>query len=444
VTLEEAASAVAEVAVPGVGTADRDGPSPGLPSERLARLARDTAALLVAVPAADRDGVAALAPAEAARVTEAVQASLAGSSKAAYASDWRRFTAWATDRGYPSLPAPYAVVAAYVTAAAAQQRPDGTFAYAPATLTRWVSSINQLHTAAGLEAPGRSELVRRALSGIRRIRATPPSRRAPLLLADIRGLVDWLSMIAGGWPAGVAARRDACVLLMGFAGAFRRSELAALTLADVTLHRTDGLHVRLRTSKTDQEATGRVVALPYGRDPATCPPCAWVRWTELLHAADTAPPEQQRRPAMGVLRLQAATDTPIVGEGEDAEAGPGDEAESRLHVCRTTRLPDPPDPSRPLLRTVHRTGSVGDRPVTGHAIREIIRRRAEQAGYTPAQIQRLGGHSLRAGFVTEAFRQGADAHAIMRQTGHRSHAVLETYAREHAPLVGNAVTQIGL
>ena len=58
-------------------------------------------------------------------------------------------------------------------------------------------------------------------------------------------------------------------------------------------------------------------------------------------------------------------------------------------------------------------------------------------------MQRLGGHSLRAGFVTEAFRRGADAHAIMRQTGHRSPAMLEVYAREHAPLVGNAVTRLG-
>lgn len=436
--LDEAAPAVAGVPAPGTGGADRDSP-PALPGERLTRLARDAAALLVAVPAADRDGVAALSPGEAARVAEAVQASLADASKAAYRSDWHRFTGWATGAGYPFLPAPPAVVAAYVTAAAAQQRPDGAFVYAPSTLTRWVSSINQLHTAAGLEAPGRSELVRRALSGIRRIRATPPSRRAPLLLADIRGLVDWLTLVAGGWPAGVAARRDACVLLLGFAGAFRRSELAGLSVADVTLHRTDGLHIRLRTSKTDQEATGRTVALPYGRDPATCPPCAWTRWRELLHAADTAAPDGQRRPVMRVLRLQATADQP-----SDGGPAPDDETDGRLHVCRTTRLPEPGDPSRPLLRTVHRTGTVGEGPVTGHAIREIIRRRADEAGYTPAQIQRLGGHSLRAGFVTEAFRQGADAHAIMRQTGHRSHAVLETYAREHAPLVANAVTRLGL
>jgi integrase len=82
--------------------------------------------------------------------------------------------------------------------------------------------------------------------------------------------------------------------------------------------------------------------------------------------------------------------------------------------------------------------------MSGDAVYAMIRTRAEQAGYTTTQIEQLGGHSLRAGFVTEAFRQGADAHSIMRQTGHRSHAVLERYARENAPLMGNAVTRIGI
>ncbi|HZM65016.1 MAG TPA: hypothetical protein VFC16_01795, partial [Nakamurella sp.] len=73
-----------------------------------------------------------------------------------------------------------------------------------------------------------------------------------------------------------------------------------------------------------------------------------------------------------------------------------------------------------------------------------IQRRAAAAGFTAAQVAQLGGHSLRAGFVTEAFPAGADAHSIMRQTGHRSPVMLEVYAREHAPLVGNAVTRLGL
>ena len=165
----------------------------------------------------------------------------------AYRSDWQRFAGRAGHRRFPPLPAPPAVLAHYGTEAAAEQTRVGTWRYAPATLTRWVASINQVHTAAGPDPPGRNEIVRRALSGIRRIRATPPNRRAPLLLADTRTL---MISIAETAPAGVGARRDMALLQMGSAGAHRRSELVALTLADVTLHSTDGLHVRLRRSKT--------------------------------------------------------------------------------------------------------------------------------------------------------------------------------------------------
>jgi site-specific recombinase XerD len=69
-----------------------------------------------------------------------------------------------------------------------------------------------------------------------------------------------------------------------------------------------------------------------------------------------------------------------------------------------------------LFPTVHKTGAIGSTAMTGHAVNEMIRRRAEQAAFTPAQTALLAGHSLRAGFVTEAFRAGADAHSIMRQT----------------------------
>lgn len=63
-------------------------------------------------------------------------------------------------------------------------------------------------------------------------------------------------------------------------------------------------------------------------------------------------------------------------------------------------------------------GNLGTTPLSGAAIHKTIRRRGERAGYDAALVSQLGGHSLRAGFVTQAFRNGADAHAIMRQTGH--------------------------
>ncbi len=180
--------------------------------------------------------------------------------------------------------------------------------------------------------------------------------------------------------------------------------------------------------------------MPYGRDPVTCPPCAYLRWREVLHAVDTTPDGGTRRSVMRVLHRQATTDATGGGGGERQP----DEEQAVLHVCRTIRVPDPADPGRPVFPTVHKTGAIGHRAMSGDAVNEMIRRRAEQAGFTSAQTALLGGHSLRAGFVTEAFRQGADAHAIMRQTGHRSPVMLEVYAREHAPLTGNAVTRLGL
>ena len=179
-----------------------------------------------------------------------------------------------------------------------------------------------------------------------------------------------------------------------------------------------------------------MVALPYGRDPVTCPPCAYVRWRQILQAWDTAPDGAGRRAVLPVLRRQAAMT--VAGGGQEGQEEPV------LHCCRSTRLAEPADPQRALFPTVHKTGAIGAKAMSGDAIAGMIQRRAGQAGYGPAQTQQLGGHSLRAGFVTEAFRAGADAHAIMRQTGHRSPVMLEVYAREHAPLVGNAVTRLGL
>lgn len=409
---------------------------PGLPSARLARLAELTGAELAGLhPPAKSDAPVepvadgAISDAAMATVLAAVDASTAPNTKAAYASDWSRFTTWCTERGFVPVPADPLVVAHYVTEAATCEVGAGKWRYAPATLTRWVSSINQFHTAAGLTAPGRSEVVRRALSGIRRIRSTPQRRRSPLLLNDIRSLLTPIAASAAVWPTGVAARRDAALLLMGFAGASRRSELLALTVSDVIVHRTDGLHVRLRSSKTDQEGQGAVKALPYGRDPVTCPPCAYVRWRQVLDAWDTAPTDGRRAAVMRVLRRQQNTG----GGGEGPQ-----------HVCGNTRISDPLAPERPLFPAVHRTGAIGVKVLTGPAVNEMIKRRAADAGFTATQIKLLGGHSLRAGFVTEGFRAGADAHSIMRQTGHKSTGMLEVYAREHAPLVGNAVTKIGL
>ena len=221
----------------------------------------------------------------------------------------------------------------------------GKWRYTPATLTRWVSSINQFHTAAGLDAPGRAEVVRRALSGIRRIRSTPPVRRSPLLLDDIRTLLQpMIESAAGSWPAGVGARRDAALLLMGFAGAHRRSELVALTLADVTLHKADGLHVRIR-SVQDRPGSPRP-----GQGPALRPGPGDLPALRLRPVATSAARLGHRRPTapsgaqvLTVLRRQS--------RGHHRRMATSPEVQ---HCCRTARLPEPVDPGRALFPTIHR------------------------------------------------------------------------------------------
>ena len=97
-----------------------------------------------------------------------------------------------------------------------------------------------------------------------------------------------------------------------------------------------------------------------------------------------------------------------------------------------------------MFRVITQACTLTDRPLSGQAVAYLVKAHGRRAGLPPATVDLFGGHSLRAGFVTQAFRSGADAHAIMRQTGHKSPAMLEIYARENAPLVGNAVTQVGL
>ena len=381
-------------------------------------------------------GPGVLSAGERGAVATNIAASMADNTRAAYTSDWAKFSDWSMERDHQVLPADPWVVASFLTEHAGLTKPAGRPAYAPATLTRWSSSINQVHTAAGHAAPGKDEVVRRALAGIRKRRATPQKRRAPLLVEDLRVILAEMRETAeiNGLAAQVRERRDSLLLLLGFAGAFRRSELTGLTVADTTLHRTDGLHIRLRTSKTDRQARGTVRAAPFGQSHETCVPCAYLRWRQILDAHD--------RPTEG-LNSRAAVIRALRG------VNPFDQ-----HVCakadnRQRALPPPLVDSsgggeQALFRVITQACTLTDRPLSGQAVAYLVKAHGKRAGLPPATVDLLGGHSLRAGFVTQAFRSGADAHAIVRQTGHKSPAMLEIYARENAPLVGNAVTQVGL
>lgn len=359
------------------------------------------------------------------RILRAAGNSQSAGTRRAYDSAWRRFAGWCAEHGCTALPAHPAVVAAYLVEAADTWTPEGDRAYSPATLTKWVAAIGDRHRRAGVDvSPSQQETVRATLAGIRREYAEsgdrPRNPRAPLLTDDVLAIVAAARAQTDGWAAAVTERRDAALLMMGFAGAFRRGELVGLLGGDVALHPLDGVHIVVRRSKTDQEGRGRVHALPRSADPARCPPCAYARWAQVVAAHDHG-----GRPA--VIALLSA---PAAGQ-------------LTVHVCGDASAAQI-GAGRAVFRSISGHGNLSEGPMSGAAVHAAVRRRAERAGYPAAVVAQLGAHSLRAGFVTQAFRNGADAHAIMRQTAHRSPATVEIYAREQAPLVGNAVTTLGL
>lgn len=357
----------------------------------------------------------------AARIERSMASARSAGTRRAYSSSWRRFESWCARAGHRPLPAHPATVAAYLVGAADTVTTDGTRAYAPATLGKWVAAIADRHRSTGCESPCGHEMVRATLAGIRRDYAAagdrPRNPRAPLVTADITVIVDHARRSVAGWSSEVLERRDTALLLMGYTGAFRRSELVDLECSDVRRDRLDGAHVRISRSKTDQEGSGAVKALPFTDQHRTCPVCAWVRWLQVVAAFDAGG-------RVSVIRLLT-------------RATPFDE-----HVCRDT-LPTA-EGRAPLFRSIRKNGNLSTTALSGAAVHAAIRRRAADAGYDAHTVAQLGGHSLRAGFVTQAYRNGADAHAIMRQTGHTTPGMVEIYARENAPLIGNAVTRLGL
>lgn len=184
---------------------------------------------------------------------------LSPATRRAYTADWRTFTAWCHTQGFTPLPATPLTVAVYLAAAASTVRalrpaelPDpagrSPWRYCACTLERHAAAIVAVHNAHHVPSP-RDALVRQTLAAIGRTRKTPPVRKRPAELTELRMMLG--QGPAPGWPGGPARRRDRAPLLFGFAGALRLCEVAAIALSDIDYRHDDGLHVRLPSSKTD-------------------------------------------------------------------------------------------------------------------------------------------------------------------------------------------------
>jgi site-specific recombinase XerD len=177
------------------------------------------------------------------------EAEKAPATRAAYASDWKDFSIWCRARGATPCPAHVGIIAAYLSGLAHQGRKAST-------IGRRAAAIGYHHKMAGHEPPTSSESVKAVLRGIRRTIGSAKQGKAP-------ATADLIGQMLALCPDSLIGKRDRALLCLGFAGAFRRSELCALDVADLT-EVPHGLRVLIRRSKGDQEGQGQEVAIPRG------------------------------------------------------------------------------------------------------------------------------------------------------------------------------------
>ena len=291
----------------------------------------------------------------------------------AYRSDCEDFVRWCERVGLGALPASEETTARYLTYLADLGRK-------PATLSRRLASISVAHQMAGYASPAQSYVARERLAGIRRSVGVAQRQASPAMTPEIRKMVRAL-------PDGLHGRRDRLVILLGFAAALRRSELAGLDVEDIRWV-SEGMEVTIRRSKTDQEAEGAVVAVPYGSHVETCPLRALGAWLD----------------ATGLV------------EG-------------------------------PLIRGISRDTTVAieyrlGRRLSPEGINRVVARAARRAGLDPSGV--WTGHSLRAGLATSAAKAGVPDRVIMATTRHRSRSSLDRYVRAGKRWDQVAAASVGL
>jgi integrase len=295
-----------------------------------------------------------------------IRASKAESTIRGYQSDWRHFCGWCEGHTLCPLPASPEIVASYIAECAGRLKVG--------SVQRRLNAIAEAHNAAGLESPTSAGMVKNTMKGIRRTIGTAPAQKSPTLTDDIRAMVDAVDL-------GLIGTRDRALILLGFAGAFRRSEVVSLDVADLDFGR-EGLTITLRRSKTDQNAQGRKIGIPYGGNPDTCPVRVLQSWLE--------------------------------------QAGVS---------CG------------PVFRSINRHGRMLAGRLSAADVARVVKKLAERAGLDSAKY---AGHSLRAGHATSAAVAGASERSIMNQTGHRSVQMVRRYIRDGSLFRENSAGKLGL
>lgn len=306
------------------------------------------------------------------------RAAFAPNTRRAYRADLAHFTAWCRAQERLSLPATPATLADYLAAHAATHKTS--------TLRRRLAAIGLAHALAGHDARPLHTAARAVMAGIAATHGAPPRQAAALGTEEVRRLV-------ATCDGSLQGLRDRALLLLTYAGAFRRSEVAALRAEHLRITPA-GVEILVARSKGDRGGAGQRVGIPRGSRPETCPVRALAQWLR------AAPPL-----AGGAVFRRVVV------------------VRSRGGQCR------------------QQVGGDGLHP---DSVRLVLARRAAAAGLSGTVQEPVSPHGLRAGFVTQAYKAGASDEAIMAHTRHRDLRTMRGYVRRARLVADSPARKLGL
>lgn len=287
------------------------------------------------------------------KAADFVQRGVPLNTQRAYAADWAAFTDWCRTHRVQPMPAQPQVIAAFIA--------DQASSLKPSSIRRRLAAIAKMHSVAGHPSPCSAEPVPSTLKGIEAALGVRQAGKAPATLDVVEKMVSTCRTDT------LEGLRNRALILVGFAGAFRRSELAGILVSDLTWT-AQGVVVLVRRSKTDQRGEGKQKAIPFVEGPL-CAAKALRAWLEAS------------RTDMG-----------------------------------------------PVFRGFTVAGTLKQAPLSPQAVALVVKAAADAAGLDSAEFS---GHSLRAGHVTQARSLGVSDATTMATTGHKRLEMLDVYDRRN-------------
>ena len=286
----------------------------------------------------------------------------------AYQSDYNDFSLFCSKNGFQSMPTQPKILALYITHLSSYSKYS--------TLKRRLASISILHKTKGHYIDTKHPIIMENLMGIKRTNGSNQKSKKPLLIKDLKQVIN---VIDKENDPDIKKLRNKTLLLIGFSGGFRRSELVSLNFEDVEFV-FEGLKITVKKSKTDQFGEGFTKGIPHFENSLYCPVTSLKRW-------------------INISKIKKG----------------------------------------PIFVRFSKGSRITNIRLTDQSIALIIKDYLVKAGI---DSRHYSGHSLRSGFATSAAEAGAEERSIMAITGHKSTEMVRRYIKEANLFKNNALSKI--